>query len=146
VHRVIEARPDGSPRFFVCDDPATVPHLIAVPPRYDSLPATNPDGPKIAPPGIVRQAINFAGAVLNHVLSGEAASPELQAERLAICGACEHDVDGWCQVCGCNLSVKVSFAEQRCPLEPPKWGPGVPQERPAASDRPKPCCGGGDAS
>ena len=71
-------------------------------------------------PSLARQAVNLAGAVVHHVAAGlPAASSQVVAERLAICGQCEKYVNGRCSMCGCVASVKVEWLEQKCPLQ--KW-------------------------
>ena len=83
------------------------------------------------------KAVEYAKAETYHALNG-AASEEVIAERLAICGSCEFrkieyngDVDkenfGWCTKCGCGsnpralLKNKVRMAKVSCPLTPPLW-------------------------
>lgn len=78
-------------------------------------------------PSLVQQAANFVGAVVGHVAAGApTASQETRDARLAICRTnecgfyregdrCGHGG------CGCYLTVKASWAEQRCPLDPPRW-------------------------
>ncbi len=83
-------------------------------------------------PGIVAKAASFLVAAAKHVASGlREATPEQQAQRLAICYACDRHVNGQCMACGCGdkgLSLKAKWAEQRCPLTPPRWGPVAPAE------------------
>lgn len=67
-------------------------------------------------------AIAAVGRVASAVLTGQAvmASPEVKAERLAICQACEaFDVEHQrCKMCGCTM-VKLMLATEKCPLG--KW-------------------------
>lgn len=84
------------------------------------------------PPSVFQKIKNFGKAAINHIMEGvPTASPEQQEERLKICGGCQYNKGGTCQVCGCNLKLKTSWAEQQCPLPVPKWGPVVPQDKPA---------------
>jgi hypothetical protein len=82
-------------------------------------------------PGLVRQAVNLAGAVVQHVVAGAPpASEEERERRLAICRAntCGfyREIDRCAHAkCGCHLEIKASWADQRCPLDPPRWGPIV---------------------
>jgi len=43
------------------------------------------------------------------------------ARRRDLCNACEHADMGFCTVCKCLLLAKTSLAQERCPLNPPKW-------------------------
>ena len=45
----------------------------------------------------------------------KSASPELQVERLDICGNCTNFDGKSCQLCGCNMSIKVKFSATKCP-------------------------------
>ncbi len=65
------------------------------------------------------------------------ASKEVRAQRLSICEACEYYKEdgnfglGECMAPGCNCSrVKLWLGSSRCPLNPPKWLPVVPQAKP----------------
>jgi hypothetical protein len=76
--------------------------------------------PVFPPPAA--QARNLAGAVGRFVAGGmKRATPEQQAERLAVCRGCPEFRDGRCRVCGCFLSAKIASAAEHCPLDPPKW-------------------------
>jgi hypothetical protein len=85
-------------------------------------PETPPEPPAVP---LLRKAANLAGAVVEHVKTGrQKASPDVQAARLEICRVCENyrasdQACGGMTGCGCYLPVKVSWAEQRCPLD--KW-------------------------
>jgi hypothetical protein len=48
-------------------------------------------------------------------------SPEKKAERLNICNSCEHFINltKQCGICGCFLSLKASWASEKCPTD--KW-------------------------
>lgn len=76
-------------------------------------------------PGLLEKAGNLARAVVTHVADGgRIASPEVQAERKAICFSCSHldKARDKCNVCGCsNMDLKRSWASSACPLSPPRW-------------------------
>lgn len=75
-------------------------------------------------PGILEKIANFGKAVVQHVVAGAPKVTEEQLrDRLAICQDCEyHEPDrDRCRRCGCGLSLKASWADQACPLDPPKW-------------------------
>lgn len=76
-------------------------------------------------PGILAKILGFTVAAAKHFAAGmPTVTAEVQASRLAICQACEHyeaDRDA-CTRCGCGMTLKVSWAESQCPLDPPKWG------------------------
>jgi hypothetical protein len=72
------------------------------------------------PPGLLERAASFAAAVAEHVAAGFPETSTTEASRrLAICHACpgghyraERDI---CDLCGCSMRLKVTWAEQRCP-------------------------------
>lgn len=72
---------------------------------------------------IFDKARNFTAAAIQHVAVGmPEASPELQAERLAICEACElMTPERTCRhkSCGCQLDRKSAWLDQHCPIG--KW-------------------------
>lgn len=41
------------------------------------------------------------------------------AKRLAVCGECEHLIDGCCMKCGCYPELRAAYAGQKCPEK--KW-------------------------
>lgn len=72
-------------------------------------------------PGILEKIVNFAAAAVRHAAAGlPQATAEQAAARLAICESCEHFDGGTCRLCGCGMEVKVSWAEQACPIG--RWG------------------------
>jgi hypothetical protein len=87
-------------------------------------------------PGLLAMATDLAHAIIEHAADGfRHASPEQQAERKALCFACEpyheHDLDA-CRACGCgvigaasfvglDMTLKRSLASSRCPLGTPRW-------------------------
>jgi hypothetical protein len=80
-------------------------------------------------PGLLRRVGNFAKALVHHVAAGRPRASEAdQAARLAICRACpllvhETLLGEVCshQACGCSIVEKSSWADQECPLTPPRW-------------------------
>jgi hypothetical protein len=80
---------------------------------------------KRAAPGLLEMAGNLAGSVVAHVADGgRKASPEVQAERKALCESCPLlDLQtNRCQSYGCILmDLRRSWASSQCPLDPPRW-------------------------
>lgn len=86
-------------------------------------------------PSFLQKAVNFAGAAAKHVMCGSRSVPDEVAEqRLAICKECEffsaEDVTCRHKKCGCKMVIKATWADQKCPLDPPKWGPYVEKPNP----------------
>lgn len=44
-----------------------------------------------------------------------------QVKRLAICNRCDLNQNGYCAICTCNCKMKVMWADEYCPANPPKW-------------------------
>lgn len=93
---------------------------------HPPMPVPRPPAEATAPqqrqsvPSLVQKAANFAVATVQHVAAGMPKSPEeLAAERLAICGACDRLASGSCSLCGCQMKIKVTWADQKCPIG--KW-------------------------
>lgn len=87
-------------------------------PAYEPIVRAIAEGqpPPVAPPSLLQRAANLAAATVQHVAAGfPQTAPDLAAERLAICRACDKFRDGTCRLCGCNMAVKVTWREQRCP-------------------------------
>lgn len=144
---VIDRHGDGTPRLIVYTDPLSNPFNLPKwkpaesPPDVDPLPA--PTVVAERPPSLIQKVINFAGAVLNHVISGKRADPKQIEARIEICNKCEYQKpEGICSICSCVLRLKTAMAEQSCPLKPPKWGPVTSQEKLAEPKVSRPCCGG----
>ena len=81
-------------------------------------------------PTIVRRLSNFTVAAIGHYLKGSpTCSQEQIDERLAICKQCPLFNGKICthEKCGCNVKDtrgylnKLAWADQQCPLDPPKW-------------------------
>jgi len=87
-----------------------------------------PKPPPSKPVSFVTKVVNFATAAAQHVAAGAPACTDQQiAERHAICVACPHYQDEACGLCGCpivrekNYLSKLSWADQSCPDNPPRW-------------------------
>lgn len=66
------------------------------------------------------KVVNFASAVVHHVAAGFPRLSDEETElRLDICHGCPQFHDRTCVLCGCNMRIKASWAEQKCPLG--KW-------------------------
>lgn len=76
-------------------------------------------------PTMIEKAVSFTRAIVKHVATGaHHASPEVQAERELSCFSCSHldKAKDRCAVCGCvAMKTKRSWADQSCPLNPPRW-------------------------
>lgn len=76
-------------------------------------------------PSLWQRGQNFTKAWIDHVRQGmPVVSEVIYKQRLSLCLACEHlDKDKICTrpECGCPVERKNWWAEQRCPLDPPKW-------------------------
>lgn len=77
-----------------------------------------------------QKARNLFAAIARCVarwLSKEAVmAPERAVQfRLEKCGKCpRYDAESeTCMVCNCFVSIKVLLAGERCPDNPPRWGP-----------------------
>jgi len=81
--------------------------------------------PVKSPPQFARRVWNFINAAASHIRHGLPVVSEQEARRrLDICEGCKEWFDpesGRCNrpECGCNMDVKVTWAEQRCPIG--KW-------------------------
>jgi hypothetical protein len=127
-------------------------------PTPQQLPAKIFPAPEIQQPNIFQKAINFAGSLGKHIVSGfTQATPQQQQERLKICDACEFKTPQGnvpveqciCGKCGCPLFKKTAWATSKCPID--KWGPVEPGQEPPPQltgeneinmNQPSPCnCG-----
>ncbi len=84
------------------------------------------EAPPESYPSLLSQARNALGAlgrVVGAALAGEPirVSPEEHGRRWAICVACENLTGDKCKLCGCHMKAKTALAQERCPLDPPKW-------------------------
>ncbi len=87
---------------------------------------------RVKPPGRFRRLWTFAKACWRHVRNGlPNASPADQEHRRAICRSNQcgeyNAKDDACNKCTCKLAAgvisKTAWAQETCPLKPPKWGP-----------------------
>lgn len=70
--------------------------------------------------GLIDKAVDFTKALANHAWAGfPILSDEDTEARLAVCHDCPKYNERTCSLCGCNMRVKASWAEQKCPLG--KW-------------------------
>lgn len=83
-------------------------------------------------PSVARMAWNYTQARAQHWLTGSRKTTKEEYDaRMAICRApCEHarideNKSLRCNVCGCQLEEKLTWADQQCPLPEPKWLPIV---------------------
>lgn len=77
-------------------------------------------------PSLFQKAVSFAGAVVQHVVAGlPTVTDEQHAARMSVCQGCEqfNQDTAACRLCGCSMTTKARWKEQRCPLA--KW-PAVP--------------------
>lgn len=73
--------------------------------------------PPPEPPSLLRKAASFAAAAAGHVAHGmPTVEPSEAARRLALCRACPNLAGNSCQLCGCNMPIKVTWAGQHCPI------------------------------
>ena len=71
-------------------------------------------------PSVFKQVANFAKSTFNHVASGAHKVPDhVYKSRLEICNSCDKLHKSKCSECGCFVSMKASWASEKCPLE--KW-------------------------
>ena len=72
------------------------------------------------PPGLLRRAANFAGALGRAVAAGlPLVTQEQQAARLEVCKGCQEYSGLQCRQCGCVASLKAMLGTEDCPLK--KW-------------------------
>ncbi len=99
----------------------------------------NDDEPHHKPlPPIHVRAANYTTAQDRHTAAGRPlASQATIDERLSICVTCpEYNVEkSACSKCGCNINAsrnawknKLAMANERCPMNPPKWEAEVSSE------------------
>lgn len=82
--------------------------------RYKKLWGEKP----VSGPPLLRRAVNFLSATIQHAMAGLPIVSDAQAEeRLSICRSneCGQYRDDSCMKCGCNLPLKAKWAEQKCP-------------------------------
>ena len=89
---------------------------------------THPAYPRAKPVPFLTKVVNFTKAAVKHVAAGAPRCTDEQiATRHAICVACPHYRNEACGLCGCpvvreeNYLSKLSWADQSCPDNPPRW-------------------------
>lgn len=95
------------------------PRLLAVRPDLGSSPAPHP---LASGPSFLQKTANLSRAITQHVAAGLPQTDDATvSHRLEVCHSCEHfdAARTACKVCGCNMQIKVRWAEQRCPVN--KW-------------------------
>lgn len=95
-------------------------------------------------PSLTEKAKNFSKSLLNHAKSGFAiVQNKTHKKRLETCEKCEYydEHTTSCQLCGCDLIIKTSWASESCPEG--KWGPEKIKEQnirmPQSSDGCREC-------
>lgn len=98
------------------------PRLLAVRPDL-ACPSPKGESEAITEPSTFRKAVNLSKAVVTHAVAGfPEADGALVARRLEICRTCENYDPGppaRCRACGCFLDIKLTWADQRCPIN--RW-------------------------
>jgi hypothetical protein len=91
--------------------------------QQQSQPAQQPQ------PSLLQKAANFAAAAAQHVAAGAPMASQAEVQRRHdICTACPHFDGKACGLCGCPVArerkwlSKLSWADQKCPDDPPRWG------------------------
>jgi hypothetical protein len=77
--------------------------------------------PPRKPPGLVSRVISVAASAVTHAMRGfPKASKSETARRLEVCQGCPYlATSGICSQCGCIVSIKATWKDQRCPIN--KW-------------------------
>ena len=75
-------------------------------------------------PGLFQQAANLVGSVTRHVLAGlPIVSDDQYESRMSECRKCANlTMEQRCSACGCFVTVKGRWAEQKCPIG--RWDQG----------------------
>lgn len=72
--------------------------------------------------GLVSKVVSFSTALARHTAAGfPTLSSQRVEDRLAVCRGCNQydETRNACRMCGCNLTLKLTWADQACPLG--KW-------------------------
>jgi hypothetical protein len=103
-------------------------HLVMTPTQHARCQAgtfRDRQKPAESPPRLVEMGLSFMVIAARHAAGGFKLVPlKLAEERHALCKSCEHydAAKDQCNVCGCPLKRKTTWAVARCPLKQPKWG------------------------
>ena len=74
----------------------------------------------------IDKIINFTKSFANYASNGfHNSSKEVQDFRANICKTCENfnSLNTTCNLCGCYLDIKVTWANEKCPID--KWGSDI---------------------
>jgi hypothetical protein len=103
---------------------------LTVDETHAAYPKAKPGPTPLQPPTLLQKAANFAAAAAQHVAAGAPMASEAEVQRRHdICTACPHFDGRACGLCGCPVArerkwlSKLSWADQKCPDDPPRWGP-----------------------
>lgn len=74
-------------------------------------------------PPATQRVVSFVTAWVSHAAHGfPVVSQDIYAARIAACESCERfNPDRTCQICGCPMDEKATWADQSCPHESPRW-------------------------
>lgn len=66
---------------------------------------------------MILKALSLIYGYLKNFNSGkvEIVTKEAKEERLLFCRSCIHNKNGSCKLCGCVISSKVLFSNEKCP-------------------------------
>lgn len=85
-------------------------------------------------PGLLTRAKNAGKALVRNAANGFQTVPaDVKAQREAVCRSnrCGKFGKGWCEVCGCHLSTKITLAAEKCPHpDGPYWGEWKRERKP----------------
>ena len=109
------------------------PDLAGKPRTPRPAPQEAPARPPRPEPTVAGMTVSVLSSAAKWIAAGcPKTSPDGLVARQAGCQVCPHwDSAGWkgrgrCRLCGCS-GVKLGWATETCPDNPPRWGPEVPQ-------------------
>ena len=113
-----------------CNFAVALANPISSPPKEEKEEEPKPEEIKedIQPPSIIKKAVNFSKAAINHARGGFVRTPDhVFKARMDICSGCDKllkdeskETLGDCLECGCPVGAKARWASEGCPLG--KWG------------------------
>jgi hypothetical protein len=69
-------------------------------------------------PSFGRKAFNFGKAVILHAADGfQRADDDVVEKREGLCNSCPANKGGECELCGCLVTLKVTWRSEKCPME-----------------------------
>ena len=83
-------------------------------PIYDDTIESDPESMSVTD-----QAQSFFSSMYNHMATGfQSVDKAIKKQRLSICKECEHfsEKNSKCNLCGCFLKIKTSWASEECPI------------------------------